>query len=103
MLLICFSKTKIYFDLIILTKTLAEISKVQPFSSKNARTKIFIPIWLNLPELRTQKPLTQSLYFPKGASPTFTYIECSGLNFCRFLLNFLGDYNKRSIHFDFFY
>ena len=31
-----------YFDLIILTKTLAEIFKVQPFSSKYARIKIFI-------------------------------------------------------------
>ena len=102
-----FVKTKKYckfFLLIFLSKKLANYFKIKTFSSKTARNKfLFSPVWLNLQEVQTQTPLTQSLYTQKGACSTSNSVESAlYLKLKRFLLNLFVDYQKRRHFFWYF-
>ena len=53
-----FSNKKVffdYFDIIFLAQILVKCLKIQPFSTKLARSKLFSPLWLILPKVHIPK------------------------------------------------
>ena len=63
-------KTCRLFLLIICQKLWLNISKLKPIHQKQHEINSFSPVWLNLQEVQTQTPLTQSSQTQKGAFST---------------------------------
>ena len=64
-------------------------NKFRLFHQKQHEISFFSQIWLNLQEVHTQTPLTQSLQTKKRANSTWTSVESAlQLKIWRFFLNF---------------